>query len=154
MTDKPSLSAIFRRATAVRDSGIGADDVARLAAGERLGARHDAAVEALAGSAAALAAFRAAREVAPVARQLAAGDAVVVAMPRRQAAPMRFAMAAGVMAMALAAGLLWRMTPDAAPAVALDDQIFSVSYESDTAIAADLAPTRGDEAIFVDEFGG
>jgi hypothetical protein len=158
MTDKPSLSALYRHATAARDSGIGAEDVARLAAGEHLGARHDAAVEALAGSAPALAAFRAARAVAPVADAIAAGDRVVVAFPRQRQDLPRFAMAAGVMAMALSAGLLWRMTPDGAgpagPAVALDDRIFSVSYESDTAIAADLGAPRDEEAIFVDEFGG
>jgi hypothetical protein len=60
--------------------------------------------------------------------------------------------------MALAAGMLWRTSPDpvgpAMQAGAGDDRIFAVSYESGSAIAADLAPARDEQAIFVDEFGG
>jgi hypothetical protein len=153
---KPSLSAIYRQATARRDSGIAADDVARLAAGETLGQRHDAAVEALAGSAAALVAFRAAQAVAGDARAFEAQASTVVALPVRRAAGLRpaLAMAAGVMGLALVAGLLQRLDPGAptggAPVAAAggDDVIFGVSYEGEGAIAS------RDEAIFVDEFGG
>jgi hypothetical protein len=155
---KPSLSAIYRQATARRDSGVCADDVARLAAGEVLGQRHDAAVEALAGSPAALLAFRAAREVGPEAAALASAGRTVVALPARdRTARPALAMVAGVMGLAVVAGLLWRAGPEpgvAAPTVAqaADDVIFGVSYEADGAMAA-----RGDateESIFVDEFGG
>lgn len=153
---KPSLSALYRQATVRRDSGIVADDVARLAAGETLGQRHDAAVEALAGSAAAFAAFRAAQAVAGDARTLGADPVSVVSLPRRSAQSLRpaLAMAAGVMGLALVAGLLLRLEPalqgDVGNAVAAaeDDVIFSVSYEGDGAIAA------REESIFVDEFGG
>lgn len=147
---KPSLSAIYRHATERRDSGIGADDVARLAAGEVLGQRHSAAVEALAGSAAAFAAFRAARAVGDAP---SLDEGTVVALPRRVAAPRpALAMAAGVMGLALVAGLLLRLDPQG-PTVPVaaqpaDDVIFSVSYESDGAIVA------RDEPIFIDEFGG
>lgn len=151
---KPSLSAIYRQATAARDSGIGADDVARLAAGEALGQRHSAAVEALAGSAAAFAAFRAAQAVAGDARALDRGGAPAVELPRRAAVTHpALAMAAGVMGLAIVAGLLLRLEPAAQAPVAavvpaVDDVIFSVSYEGDGAIVA------RDEPIFVDEFGG
>lgn len=153
---KPSLSAIYRHATSVRDSGVSADDVARLAAGETLGQRHDAAVEALAGSAAAFAAFRAAQAVAGDSHALDAGAASVVELPARHAAGVRpaLAMAAGVMGLALVAGLLLRVDRAAevgsAPVAAAeaDDIIFGVSYEGEGAIAS------RDEAIFVDEFGG
>jgi hypothetical protein len=155
---KPSLSAIYRHATARRDSGVGADDVARLAAGEVLGQRHDAAVEALAGSPAALLAFRAVRAIGADAATLASAGRVVVALPARERAPRpALAMVAGVMGLAVVAGLLWRAGPEpgaAAPIVAqaADDVIFGVSYEADGAMAA-----RGDateERIFIDEFGG
>lgn len=149
---KPSLSAIYRQATANRDSGIAADDVARLAAGETLGQRHGAAVEALAGSAAAFAAFHAARAVASEGRS---GGAVVRELPRpAQTLRPALAIAAGVMGLALLAGLLLRLDPGAhapaptAAATPADDLIFGVSYENDGAIVA------RDEAIFVDEFGG
>ena len=152
---KPSLSAIYRHATARRDSGVSADDVARLAAGETLGQRHDAAVEALAGSSAAFAAFRAAQAVAGDARVLQAGGATVVPLPRRAPALRpALAMAAGVMGLALVAGLLLRLDPGApvggAPVAAgdVDDMIFGISYEGEGAIAA------RDEPIFIDEFGG
>jgi hypothetical protein len=154
--NKPSLSAIYRHATAHRDSGVSADDVARLAAGEVLGQRHDAAVEALAGSAAAFTAFQAARAIAPEAARLATGERTVVGMPRRAAAHPALAMAAGVMGLAMVAGLLWRIGPEAgAPAVvahAADDVIFGVSYEADGAMAA--RDGAAEDPIFVDEFGG
>lgn len=151
---KPSLSAIYRQATASRDSGVCADDVARLAAGETLGQRHDAAVEALAGSSAAFVAFRAA-QAAGDARALESGSATVVALPHR-APTLRpaLAMAAGVMGLALVAGLLLRLDAagpaGGAPVASAggDDVIFGISYEGDGAIAA------RDEPIFVDEFGG
>jgi hypothetical protein len=152
---KPSLSSIYRRATARRDSGIGADDVARLAAGEVLGQRHGAAVEALAGSSAAFAAFHAAQAVAGDARALRAAEPSVVQLPR-SAPALRpaLAMAAGVMGLALLAGLLLRLEPvvqapaPTAAAAPADDLIFGVSYEGEGAIVA------RDEPIFVDEFGG
>jgi hypothetical protein len=154
---KPSLSDLYRRATARSDSGVCADDVARLAAGEVLGQRHDAAVEALAGSAAALPAYRAVRAIAPDAGALAAGERSVVALPTRARPRPALAMVAGMMGLAVVAGLLWRTGPEpgaAAPTVAqaADDMIFGVSYEADGAMAS-----RGDapeDPIFVDEFGG
>jgi hypothetical protein len=153
---KPSLSAIYRQATARRDSGVSADDVARLAAGETLGQRHAAAVEGLAGSAAAFVAFRAAQAVAGDARALDAAASTVVALPSRRPAALRpaLAMAAGVMGLALVAGLLLRLDPGApagdagVASMVGDDVIFGVSYEGEGAIAV------RDEPIFVDQFGG
>lgn len=152
---RASLSSIYRQATLRHDSGVSADDVARLAAGERLGQRHDAAVEALAGSAHALLAFRAAQALIADAGLAGAQGSNVAALPRR-AVMMRpaLAVAAGVMALALVAGLLLRLEPtlraDSEPAVAaaVDDRIFSVSYEADGAIVVH------DGAIFVDAFDG
>jgi ferric-dicitrate binding protein FerR (iron transport regulator) len=160
---KPSLSGIFRHASASHDSGIAADDVARVAAGERLGARHDAVVEALAGSPAGLLAYRALRDSHAQIQALVAGEQVVTAMPARVPARRTwrpgFAMAAGAMGVALLAGLMFRAGPEpqvdraatTATAAALDDVIFSVSYESDGAI---VATSSGEEPIFIDEFGG
>ncbi len=157
---KPSLSGIFRHASASHDSGIAADDVARVAAGERLGARHDAVVEALAGSPAGLLANRARRDSQAQIQALVAGEQVVTAMPVRMPARRTwrpgFAMAAGAMGVALLAGLMFRAGPEpqvdrAATAAALDDVIFSVSYESDGAVASN---SSGEDPIFIDEFGG
>jgi hypothetical protein len=153
---KPSISNIFRQACASRDSGIGGDDVARVAAGEKLGHRHDAVVEALAESPAALLAYRALRDSQSQIQALAAGEQVVTAMPARGTWRPGFAMAAGAMGVALLAGLLFRGGPDtgaenAATTAAVDDVIFSVSYESDGAVASN---TSGDDPIFIDEFGG
>lgn len=160
--NKPSLSAIFRRATAAADaaagdSGIAADDVARLASGERLGQRHDSAVEALAGSPAALAAFRVASDIEPAARALAQGfNSNVSAMPQRAraAAIWPAAMAAGVLGVAVVGGFLLKAPQPGAPESGLsavpgsiNDQIFSVSYESDGAVVATPA-----DKLFVDEF--
>ena len=152
---KPSLSGIFRQASASRDSGIAADDVARVAAGERLGPRHDAVVEALAESPAALLAYRALRDSQAQIQALVAGEQVVTVMPARRTWRPGLALAAGAMGVALLAGLMFRAGPEpqvdrTATAAALDDVIFSVSYESDGAVASN---TSGDDPIFIDEFG-
>jgi hypothetical protein len=156
--NRPSLSAIFRRATARADSGISADDVARLAAGEHLGQRHAAAVEALAGSSPAFAAFRAVQGMTLDAHDLLRGvdGDVRVLNPRvRQAPVWPAAMAAGLLGVAAVGGLLWqsKLSPGTDPTLAAhpaatDDVIFNVSYEADA-----LAAASGEEAIFVDEFG-
>lgn len=153
---KPSLSAIFRLASASRDSGIAADDVARVAAGERLSQRHDAVVEALAESAPALLAYRAVRDSQTQIEALAAGERVLTALPARRSWRPGLAMAAGAMGVALLAGMLFRAggepsVDSTASTAAIDDVIFSMSYESDAVIASN---TASDDPIFVDQFGG
>lgn len=145
-------------------AGIDADDIVRLARGEHLGARHDAALEALAASTAARDAFRLARAVDREAHALACeleaargSNVVTLARPApRTAAPMRWAAAAAVGFVAVGAALFgWQgVTPQAAAPVAAtlpeSDLIF---LPSDEAVASADSKPQGD-ALFVDAFGG
>jgi hypothetical protein len=144
--------------------GIDADDIVRLARGEHLGARHDAALEALAASPAARDAFRVARAIESDARALACGIAAtrgsnVVTLARpvpRTAAPMRFAAAAAVGFVAIGAALFgWQgFTPHAAaPVAATSPESDLIFLPSDEAMASADRRPAGDE-LFVDAFGG
>jgi hypothetical protein len=147
--------------------GIDADDIVRLARGEHLGARHDAALEALASSPAARDAFRIARAVEADARALAAAIAVarggnVVALSRpvaRDRAPVRWAMAAAVGFVAVGAALFGAqgLRPELAQPVATaaptpeSDLIFR---SSDEGLASTARNKPASDELFVDAFGG
>lgn len=149
-----------------RIPGIDADDVVRLARGEHLGARHDAALEALAASPAGREAFRIARAIDRDAQDLARaigavrGGHVVALAPRaaRRPAPIRWAAAAAVGFIAIGAALFgWRgMAPEAAAPVAVSapapdsDVIFRSSEEG---LASAGARKPASDELFDDAFG-
>ena len=148
-------------------TGIDADDIVRLARGEHLGARHDAALEALAASPAARDAYRIARAVERDARALAqriaaAGAGNVVSLARRtprQPQPIRWAAAAAVGFVAVGAALFgWQgtMPGSTAPVAATtpapeSDLIFR---SSDEGLASTVQNKSTGDALFVDAFGG
>jgi hypothetical protein len=155
-------------------AGIASDDVARLLAGEHLGARHDAAVESLAGSSAASRGWRVAAslegEIAGLAGALSEASTVVAFTPRaarvRQFAP--WAAAAAIAAVAVSLGNLRSPVEPAggvladagvpAPAAEADvDVISRFSWEEGAMVAALPAaapsPVSERDAVFVDEFG-
>lgn len=160
---RSSLATIFR--SAARDA-VDPDDVARLLAGEHLGARHLAAVEALADSRAASAAWRVSRALEAESNDLRARlrqarDVVpLVQRTRRAVSPslLPYAAAAGIVALAVALGsfrpagtppadLASRSAP--VPATTADDLISRYSWEDGAVATVAVTP----EAIFVDEFG-
>lgn len=146
-------------------AGIDAGDVVRLARGEHLGARHDAALEALAASPAARDAFRLARAIEADALELARGIATarggnVTALARPVSRPpLRWAVAAAVGFVAVGAALFgWQgTTPEATAPVAAtaptseSDLIFRSSDEG-LASTGPRKPVRDD--LFIDAFGG
>jgi hypothetical protein len=148
-------------------AGIDADDIVRLARGEHLGARHDAALEALASSPAARDAFRIARAVESDARALAGamaaatGDNVVtlVRAAARERAPMRWAAAAAVGFVAVGAALFGGqgLRPEVAQPIAAaaptpeSDLIFR---SSDEGLASTARKKPASDDLFVDAFGG
>jgi hypothetical protein len=155
-------------------AGIDADDVARLLAGEQLGARHDAAVESLAGSTAASRGWQVANslegEIAGLAGALREASTVVAFTPRpsrvRHLAPWAAAAAIGAVAVSLgnlrapvdiADGALAEADVPAASADADADVISRFSWEEGAMVAALPAaapsPVSERDAVFVDEFG-
>lgn len=148
-------------------TGIDADDIVRLAHGEHLGARHDAALEALAASPAARDAFRLARAIERDAQALvediarARGGNVVALAPRlpRASAPIRWAAAAAFGFVAVGAALFgWQgMAPEsaepiAAAAPAAESDVIFRSSDEGLASATKKQPAGDD--LFVDAFGG
>jgi ferric-dicitrate binding protein FerR (iron transport regulator) len=147
--------------------GIDADDIVRLARGEHLGARHDAALEALAASPAARDAYRIARAVEPEARELALRIAAVrganVVAIRREAPvqrrPMRWAAAAAVGFVAVGVALFGGQGTIHAPQAPVasaepatrSDLIFR---SSDEGLASAGQKKAGSDDLFVDAFGG
>jgi hypothetical protein len=145
---------------------IDVDDVVRLARGEHLGARHDAALEALAASPAGREAFRIARAIEADAQQLARaigvarGGNVVVLAPRaaRRPTPIRWAAAAAIGFIAMGAALFgWQgMGPEAAAPVAVSapapdsDLIFRASEDG---LASAGARKPASDELFDDAFG-
>lgn len=153
----------------VRDAagGIEADDIVRLARGEHLGSRHDAALEALAASPAARDAFRLARAIERDAQALvdgiarARGGNVIALAPRipRESAPVRWAAAAAIGFVAVGAALFgWQgMSPEpaapmAAAAPAAESDVIFRSSDEGLASASKKQPAGDD--LFVDAFGG
>lgn len=143
---------------------IAADDIVRLARGEHLGARHDAALEALAASPSARDAFRLARAIERDAASLtdslkaARGNNVVVLVrPQRQVtAPTRWAAAAAIGFVAVGAMLFsWQGSApqSAAPIAVASPESDLIFVPSDEALASGPAKSAGD-ALFVDAFGG
>lgn len=148
-------------------AGIDADDIVRLARGEHLGARHDAALEALASSPAARDAFRIARALESDARALAGamaaargGNVVVLSRPvAHDRAPIRWAAAAAVGFVAVGAALFGGQgpRPEAAQPVAAaapapeSDLIFR---SSDEGLASTARKKPASDDLFVDAFGG
>jgi hypothetical protein len=145
-------------------SEVAADDIVRLARGEHLGARHDAALEALAASPSARDAFRLARAIERDAQSLA--DAVgaargsnvfVLDRPERPlAAPTRWAAAATIGFVAVGAMLFsWQGSApqSAAPIAVASPESDLIFVPSDEALASSPGKSAGD-ALFVDAFGG
>ncbi len=166
---RPSLGQLYRQGAR---AGIDADDVARLLAGEHLGARHELAVESLAGSAAGSQAWQVASalecEINGLAGALRDASTVVAFTPRpsrvRQIAP--WAAAAALAAVAVTLGQLQpsvhlgagTLAETSAPAIAADADVISrFSWEEGAMVAAlpaatpAVSPQRDD--LFVDEFG-
>lgn len=169
---RPSLSELYRRSTASCDAqALDLDTLARLAAGENLGADHERVVAKLAQSAAHAAALRTALAVAPASEWLSSEAAdprratrshrarrviARIRAPRWQWAALAASLFVGL------AMLLPRGTPvtEVAPVaqhsqVLADDRILVGSFEEgapalDGAAATEIAP---DEGIFIDDFG-
>ena len=141
-------------------AGIAADDIVRLARGEHLGARHDAALEALAGSASARDAFRLARAIeedasalsAAVASARGTNVAVLDRKVRQVATPARWAAAAAVGFVA-AGAMLFGLKGPAAPIAVASPEADLIFVPSDDALASSSSQPAGD-ALFVDAFGG
>jgi len=148
----------------IATADIAADDIVRLARGEHLGARHDAALEALAASPSARDAFRMARAIERDAKSLAdavnaarGNNVVALARPERPvAAPTRWAAAAAIGFVAVGAMLFgWQdLAPRAtAPMAAASPEADLIFVPSDEAVVSSSAKAAGD-ALFVDAFGG
>lgn len=168
---RPSLGQLYRQGAR---AGIDAEDVARLLAGESLGARHAAAVESLAGSTAASRGWQVAAsledDIAGLAGALREASTVVAFTPRpsrvRQFAPWAAAAAIAAVAVSLgtlrshvdpAVGALAEAGTAAAPTAADADVISRFSWEEGAMVAALPAvapsPVSERDAVFVDEFG-
>lgn len=140
--------------------GMAADDIVRLARGEHLGARHDAALEALAASASARDAFRLARAIEHDAKALAVAIAaargtnvaVMERKVRQVATPARWAAAAAVGFVA-AGAMLFGLQGPVTPIAVASPEADLIFVPSDDALASSSTQPSGD-ALFVDAFGG
>jgi hypothetical protein len=159
------LAQHYRSGLQAVPEGVSEDDIVALARGEHLGERHDAVLARVAGSEAGALALAIAREIEPAARALAdaryADSANISALPARPARRFAWAspeaLAAGVVAVAIAATLAFRAehpTPHDAVAVnPAGDMIFGdSSYESDLALASSMESDEAPDAVFTDAF--
>lgn len=175
MTERSSLSRIYQQATARPEDGFTAESVIGLLEGKHQGNGHASAVESLAANPHATVAYRLARALRDDAQGLAQAlqealnPAEVVKLRSGSASRLRIrtwagALAAGLMGVAVLAGLWQRQGQSSGapapelPRMVANDVISDLSYEADMAMAVQVparaAAATPQEQIFVDEFGG
>lgn len=174
MTERSSLSRIYRQATARPEYGFTAERVIGLLESKHQGNGHAAAVESLAVNPHASVAYRLARalrddaQVVAQAFQEALNPTVVVRLHPASRLRIRTwagALAASLIGVVVLAGF-WqrqgqssRVPAPELPRMVANDVISDLSYEADTAVAVHIpgrpaAAASPRERIFVDEFGG
>jgi hypothetical protein len=134
---KIDLGRLYRQATAASDAALDVDTLARLAAGEHLGARHDAVVAELAGSAVHARALQVAMDAIPLPEAEA-----VAHVPRRWAA-----LAAGLAAAFVV--LVMNAPRVEGPSAQANDRILNGNFEDGVVQAS----ASGDQ-IFRDDDSG